>query len=344
MKRVLMIFLYLIIIILFLICSVLFSEQSDKDILFPYILKPGSIVIDKNRMFVTEKATIHIYDLNNFRLLKKIGQKGEGPGEFLGVIRIHIVSGKILVSSLGKVSYFYIDGRFIKDVRTVKNSGISGGFQPIDNGYIGTGTEMVKNEGFRTINIYNNSLEKVKEIYRSSIGSRFDSEKGEKKYFEKSFSFITLGSRIYISGDKGFIVHAFDISGNRLFSIKRDYKRMKFTVKDKRNFLDYLKANSPDYVYRKMYKSLIFPEYYPAIFFIYADNSKLYIFTWKRCKGGLETFVFSPDGNFSGRKELPLHFVNPVLFSPFTIHKNKIYQLVEDEENEIWKLKITEIR
>ena len=140
------------------------------------------------------------------------------------------------------------------------------------------------------------------------------------------------------------MVQVFNSSGDGLFTIKRDYKRLKFTAKDRRNFLNYLKANSPDYVYRNMYKRLVFPEYYPDIFFIYADNSKIYIFSWKRSEKGLETFIYDPDGNFLGRKELPLHFMNPVIFSPFTIYKDKIYQLVEEEENEIWQLKITDIR
>ncbi len=344
MKRALLMFLYLLIIILFLISGVLFSEKSDKAISFPDILKPGSIVIEKDRMFVTEKATILIFDLNNSRLLKRFGKKGEGPGEFLGVIRLHIVSGKVLVSSLGKVSYFSMDGKFIEDIRSPKDTGISGGFQPFNNGYIGTGTDMDKNEGFRTINIYNSRLQKVKEIYRTSVGSRFDSLKGNKNFFKKAFSYKTFGSRIYISGEEGFIVRAFNSNGDSLFTIKRDYKRLKFKERDKKNFLNYLKANSPDYVYRSMQKRLVFPEYYPVIFFIYSDNSKIYIFTWKRSEEGLETFFYDPDGNFLGRRELPLHFMNPLLFSPFTIYKGKIYQLIEEEENEIWQLKITDIR
>ncbi|MCK5005724.1 MAG: hypothetical protein KAS21_11570 [Candidatus Aminicenantes bacterium] len=344
MKRALMIFLYLLIIILFLISGILFSEKSDKVISFPDILKPGSIVIEKDRMFVTEKAAIHIYDLNNSRLLKKFGKKGEGPGEFLGVIKLHIVSGEIMVSSLGKVSYFSMDGKFIRDLRSPKTSGISGGFQPFNKGYIGTGTDMDKNEGYRTINIYNSRLQKVKEVYRSSVGSRFDSLSGKRNFFKKAFSYKTFGSRIYISGEEGFIVRVFNSNGDSLFTIKRDYKRLKFKERDKRNFLNYLKANSPDYVYRSMQKRLIFPEYYPVIFFLYADSSKIYIFTWKRSEEGLETFIYDPDGNFLGRRELPLHFMNPLLFSPFTIYKDKIYQLIEEEENEIWQLKITDIR
>jgi len=83
---------------------------------------------------------------------------------------------------------------------------------------------------------------------------------------------------------------------------------------------------------------------FPVIFFIYSDNSKVYIFTWKKPAEGLETFIYDPDGKFSGRKVLPIHFMNPVLFSPFTIYENKIFQLIEDEENEIWRLKITEIQ
>ncbi len=320
------------------------ANVLNRSFSIPDLMKPGQIQVIDNRLFVTEKGSVLVIDLKNGELIRKFGKRGEGPGEFAGVIKIHPVENKIMVSSTGKISIFTLKGILIREVKIDGNSGISGNFQPFGSGFVGMGTDVDKRSGFRTISIYNKNLDKLREIYRSNIGSRFDSSAGDKNFFKKSFSFRVIGTNIYVSGDEGFIVKVFNKFGDNLFTINRKYKKLPFTSGDRKNFLSYLKSNSPDYVYAGMAKRLVFPEYYPSIFFLYSDGTILYIFTWKKSNKGIEAFLYDSKGKFISQKVIPIKFANPVIFSPFTINKGILYQLHEDEDEEIWKMYISNLQ
>lgn len=46
------------------------------------ILKPVTINLDKDQVYITEGASIYIYSSIDFKFIKKFGQAGEGPREF----------------------------------------------------------------------------------------------------------------------------------------------------------------------------------------------------------------------------------------------------------------------
>ena len=48
----------------------------------PEVMRAGWIGIHKDKIFITDLNTIHIYSLNTYRHIKKFGKEGEGPGEF----------------------------------------------------------------------------------------------------------------------------------------------------------------------------------------------------------------------------------------------------------------------
>jgi uncharacterized protein YlbG (UPF0298 family) len=72
---------------------------------------------------VTQEATVFIYSLKDFKLVKKFGKAGEGPREFRILpqlpLNIDARTDQIIVNSFGKVSYFTKQGEFIKEVKTL---------------------------------------------------------------------------------------------------------------------------------------------------------------------------------------------------------------------------------
>lgn len=157
MKRI-----YLTFFLLFVSSFVLASQVIP----LPGLLKPQRIYMDQEQCFITEGATIYIYSLKDFKLQKKFGKRGEGPGEFKESgegIRLEFNPENIIVLSTGRVSYFTRDGQFIKD--RISNPRRSE-FQELGSGFVGRELSVEKKGIFFTVNLFDKNLKKGKEIYR----------------------------------------------------------------------------------------------------------------------------------------------------------------------------------
>ncbi len=64
---------------LLLLTSVVYTEKIS---ILKELLQPDGMAIGNGRIYVTEKTSIYIYSLKDFNLIKKFGEKGEGPNEF----------------------------------------------------------------------------------------------------------------------------------------------------------------------------------------------------------------------------------------------------------------------
>ena len=102
-----------LILILVLTCRLMGAETTVTPL--PDINKPGFVYLDKKQMYVTEDTSIYIYSLNDLKLIKKFGKRGEGPQEFktypkitftrdpgLGPLSLDVSSKDIRVNSFGK--------------------------------------------------------------------------------------------------------------------------------------------------------------------------------------------------------------------------------------------------
>ncbi len=109
--------------ILFVIMLAVLSTNisfAQKVVPLPDILNPEHMKVDKNHIYITEGEKIFIYSRNELKLKHKFGKKGEGPGSFrvypiMGV-RITVQPECLMVKSIGRISYFTLDGKYIKEV------------------------------------------------------------------------------------------------------------------------------------------------------------------------------------------------------------------------------------
>jgi len=89
---------------------------------------------------------------------------------------------------------------------------------------------------------------------------------------------------------------------------------------------------------------LKFPAYFPAIRGFSVGDGKIFVYTFKEKGGRSEFFIFDLNGKLPKTTYLLLkggmsHYQNPYFFSGW-----KMYQLVENEDDEEWDLHITEIK
>jgi hypothetical protein len=78
------------------------------------------VVIGRDHLYVAQPAdyTIRVYDFAG-RLVRSIGQKGKGPAEIEGIRSIGLHGDTLYVSDsqLGRVSFFTLDGKFVRSLR-----------------------------------------------------------------------------------------------------------------------------------------------------------------------------------------------------------------------------------
>jgi hypothetical protein len=144
---------------------------SEKKAALSEIMKPETISVDHNQLYVTEGASIFIYSINDFSQLKKFGKQGQSPQEFALHPRVSLtldVSTKdIIANSLGKVSYFTKKGEFIRKIKLMPNFF---GSPPRGKQFLALGQAFEQNALYNTVCLFDENLKKIKEIYRADSG------------------------------------------------------------------------------------------------------------------------------------------------------------------------------
>lgn len=312
---------------------------SKKVAIISEVLKPSTITIDNEQIYIVEKTSIYIYSLKDFKLKKKFGKDGEGPGEFKIFAIVTPQKDSLLINSFGKLSYYTKDGVLKKELKTKSGLG-SRNFYPIKDGFIGRGVSLVDKKVYLTVNLFDSDLNKGKELYRMISPAQ---QTGKINILSRSLIYQIHSDKIFITGKEGFGLDILDNTGKKLYSIVReDYKRRKFTSEDEKKFREVLKS-----LYKAqydMFKSRIsFSDYFPEIFNFFIADNKIYISTWKWENEKIEFFIYGLKGKLLKHVFIPFVFQNALQPYPAAIKNGKLYQLIENE-NEEWELFITDIK
>lgn len=327
---------------------------GEKVVEMPELSKPDSIHVDKDNIYITEFPNIYIYSKSDFTLKKKFGRKGEGPGEFLKYTLLYIRPGHLLVSDRNKVSYFSKEGKYIKEIKA--QSLANWGVMPLGDKFVGKSRRTENKISYDRAVLYSPDFKKEKEIYRYRFF--YTLLKGRKRCNAvevRGIQFHTFAEKVFIQGEEGFTIDVLDMDGNRLYTINRDYEKVKITGADKKRYRDYFQTTIP---WKRLYdtyikREMFFPEYFPAIQqFLVVDN-KIYVLTYKKLAGKAEFIVLDLKGEFTKKLYLPFdnsaerfHYslyenvVRRVLNAGFTIKDGKLYCLLDNPDSETWELHI----
>ena len=113
----------IVIIIIMILILLVTWVQGEKIGVLSEVLKPVSIEVSGDRLYVVEGATFYVYSLKDLGLITKFGKKGEGPGELkvtpLVSNSISALNDQLFVEGLSKVIYFSKDGRLLKEVKKI---------------------------------------------------------------------------------------------------------------------------------------------------------------------------------------------------------------------------------
>lgn len=331
--------LFLVLVLMVLASSILAKKMA----VLPEIKRPHQLIALKERALVVEGTTIFVYSLNDYKLLTKFGKMGEGPQEFKvrpgDQVHVYPKDDYIYVSSMGKASVFTKDGKFVREVPAVTGRK----FTPLGHTqYVAIGRITEGKKAFRTIDLFDSNLKKTKTVFKQS-----DILQGPavRVYFT-SLAFSTYDDKIFMTGRKGFIIDVFDNKGEPLFTIKRDYKKIKITRQIQQNVLDWFKQDPryDDRTYQYIKANIRFPDYFPAIDEMIIKDDKIYVRTHQVKGDDYEFVIFDIKGKYLKTKFIHLVRENSMYPYPYDIANGNAYQLVEDLDKETWELHCNAIK
>lgn len=326
---------------LFLLVGLVFAEKS---VTLPGLAVPFYIKADDTHLFITDGPTVNIYSLKDYRLVKRFGRAGEGPQEFnvnprksAGSVFIFLHTDYLLVNSRGKVSYFSKAGKFIKESR-VNSRGTR--FQPLGKQFAGEGFSRENNILYNIRNIYDSNFKRGKELYRRKAFSQLEGDMNP--FYMVSPITRVYDDKVFINDDEELKIHVFDSRGNKLSSIGCQYKKLVITDEYKKKIRHWYKT----YRYFKdryqLWKNrLKFPEHFPATRWFDVADHKIYVLTHKKKNKKSEFIILDLDGKFLKTVMVPLVEKDERLWYPYTIKNEKLYQLVENHDQEEWELHVT---
>ena len=280
-------------------------------------------------------------------LINKFGNKGEAPKQFKPLIGskpilLYFYPDQIQVNSFDKLSYFTLDGNFIKEKK------ITSFFQypvsyiiPFKNKFIVHELKgESRNKFWRQLSIYNSNLEKEKEILRIDI------DKNEPyKLLDKTISIKIYEDSLFIISSRYFVIDVFDLDGKKKYSITRNYKNIKLTPENKEEIIKNFGINpSNKNIFPLVKDKLKCPDTFPVISELYIVDGIIYVLTYNRKDINSEFYVMDLNGNNEKRIWAPVRRDSPTgSLALYTINQGKSYQLVEETEREEWILFIESI-
>jgi hypothetical protein len=320
------------------ILIILVDFATGKNIMvLKEISKPESIVMESDRFYVTEGASIFIYSVKEAKLIKRFGKTGEGPGEFkvnifTGGVRVMPHLNLLVIYSPGKISFFSKEGKL---EREIKSHQLNGPVKPWGDKFVGVDSIVENNRRYTTINICDSNLQKTKEIFRQESNLY----RGTKlNPFGRLPLFFICNQNVLIESEDGTI-YVFDHNGEKSRAIKPEYRRIKISENHKSEILnDFKQDPRTKNFYEYIEKMLVFPEFFPPVRDIRVNAARIYIFTYLRDSQRTDLIVLNTKGKLLNRTMMPIRLRNILEFYPYTIQDNKLYQLVENIDNEEWEL------
>lgn len=314
--------------------------QAKKVASLQEIMKPDMFAVGDERIVISEKTTIYIYSLKDFRLIKKFGKEGEGPREFknspFGPPMITLpYKGKIYVSSNSKVSVFTNQGEFIREARIMPFQV----YRPFGDKFLFTATGTDENkQNVLSVNLANDKFEKQKELYLSdlSIGPAM-----KFIYPGTSFSFAPYKDKIYIvAGKEGFVIDVFDGNGTKLYRVKKEYEQLTVPDEYKKKTKQWFQTNPDSKQFWEFFKDRIsFRTHYPAILDMFVTDDRIYVLTYKQKDGKTELIIMDLKGKEEKRVFVPMeHLYGNDYYSKHDIYKGNWYTLIENVDEETWEL------
>ena len=341
-------------IVLFCLILLLLPILAAEEYILPEIINPSMIKVGEQKLFVVEGTNIFVYSLADYRLKTKFGTEGEGPREFkqapvpwVPSLTLYFQENNLFINSMGKVSIFSKDGKFVSEKRTPA-VGIFGRFIPVGDRIIMMKLHEEEGKSLVLSNLVDRELNLVREICRTF----FPEQTGKKRNpismakMADLFDRFAYGDRFVLPIDEDGTIKVFDRNGKEILSFLPEYTKVNMTASlEKRldNFFINHGFYKAPYLNDKGQGLITFGSHLPIFNYYRLADGKIYIISNFRKEGKYETFVYDFEGKLQKKTFLPLTNLDIFNVYPFDIKNGRLFQLIYNEDDEEMKLVITTI-
>jgi hypothetical protein len=272
----------------------------------------------------------------DYKLVGKIGAKGEGPGEFKRHPRMKILKKEILVYSFLKFSRFSKNGKLLMEKRVPSLMMLYDIF-PIGNNYVIYFSRFnMDADTIMAVSIVDKDFNEINSLFYHIKERKNKIGKEVVRLINSGVDVQCEADKIFLANShKGFCIEIFESNGNPIGVINKKFPRIKIPEDYKKKRLDdFLKKYSGNQK-KKIAKTIEFdfPEHFPEMRDLIVSGGKIYVKTYATMENKVEYVILDLNGKLLKRVFLP-----ESEYSYSTFFNEKYYFLKENESEEIWEL------
>jgi len=266
----------------------------------------------------------------NGNFVNSLGRMGKGPGEVEFISNLTVIhQDEIAVTDYGNKKFivFGKNGELLKEMRIEANIWA---VIPLENNNYIIMRKLADLEGeyiFQfPLSLCDSEFNEIRELDRQKIPNFIKKKRLKAKPYIFSWS-LAKGKLHVANEDRGYEIWIFDLSGNLLRKIKKEYRN----VSAEEYLKDFGKGESKA---DPQSEKIAIPKKMPPIqSFFTDDEGRIFVITYERGKNAGEymTDIFSSDGELIGRKSLYI--------IKATMPASPAYAYIKAQKNELFCLR-----
>jgi len=330
-----------------ILCLSIFLLSNPGRVL-PELINPSMMETDGERLFILDGINVYVYALDDFRLMKKFGKQGEGPGELMTQpdlpLNMYVHKDRVIVNSSRKLAYFDKEGQFVKETKIPY---LVSQIIPLKKNQLAVTKFNRRNDGssILTVLLTDEDMNPIKTVYSNELLN--DQGRGKIAWPLLSIQIQSRENHLFVFDQQlDFQIGIYDWDGNKVKEIKKDYTNVEITDAYKKQTLEWIKIqpalrNAPEEIKKMIY----FLKYLPVMNHCLVRDNKIYIQTSRLIEDKVEFFVLDFSGRVLKQTYLPNAKPESIRLNPaanYTFHQNHYYYLLENQDEE-WELNILNI-
>jgi len=264
--------------------------------------------------------------------ISSFGRRGQGPGEMQYPIFFQVINNEIAVTDPTKVVFFSNNGKFLeeisKDANMLSVIFLKNGNYLVRERIRDPSDSATQHIGLR---LYDTEFNEIKEIDRGP-GYHFKGD-GYRAILPYIHACV-LGEKIFEgNSEREYEIHAYDLNGNLIKKIKKEYNPVPINEQDKERILKLFERMSEE-----IKKTIYFPDNFPPFqrLFFTDDEGRLFVMTYEKGEKPRQFIydIFDSDGVFIGRIGLDNYGQDAMQMAPLpALSKDGLLYSVREKES-----------